>query len=998
MKHLKQRIRTAKRNIGAKILLLMVILFVPSTSVAPHHLTLPTNQLLPSIHPDSLQILKSKEKWQQEPSIIELTKLTDHQSSINMEKVEINVSTHKSPAFDGYNIFILDEEERTPPDFTLNVYRSLIVTNMEGELIKENDLISFPQNTWVLHVEFLNSTTLLYGTQKGAALWDIYKKTEVDLGWGYHGISHHEYEYNPINNTFFTFRAYITEINGTNYEFDMIEEYTPTGQLIWSLDTHSFISHTQWCPFRDTHKNDKYSGPVADLLHSNSLFFDVEEDVLYYHARNLNTFYKIDHKTGQVLWGLGEYGNFTLFDRHGNPRKNLFYHAHAVEKVDDNTFLLFDNDYHNQTNPNSKSSRILELQINETTMTANESWVWTAPPDYYSLIYGDADRLPNGNRLGTFGSGLHYYDDKDLIGPRLVEVSDDGQIMWELNIANPGNNSVFNVYRMERFRLSPILNSPPDILALSQDNVTVSWQTWYNFRAKRRMNGFYTLYLDGNPIETGTHVFDKFWRPTNLTANLGNLKSGDYNLTLALADEAGHLSTDSLNVSIVPFYLNREGPQTIYLGQENAFIQWKGRTSKPLLATINRNNTQLTSFIWNGSVISLDLNSFEPGTYFVTLNLFDNTKHVYNDGFLVTIYPVSTPTILSFPVDQSIIWNESRVLSWELFTPYQAYWNIFINDSLTTSGSWDNLSHILTWNVPILDEGRYNITLTVFNRFGHSNSRTTWLTVISPTPPVIATTPHQTEIQWGQKNTSLRWEIHGGTHWVLWKNGTEADSGAVTSTQIEVRIENWQRDWHPGTYNLTIQVTNEDGVTVTNTIRIRIWVNLGDAYADSIVRGFSMWYWDGENALGPPDGKFTRLYYGYGNGHVTLDMGLDEEIRDGKGVDFMVYARKGSYAVFVGNNLSAPLLIGNQTPPPLTLLGEGFGNTSFDLASADLVQARYIQVVYIAGEEVELDAVMAVYFNQPPKPASNLDRWRIPVFGGVLALFAIVILWVRKRK
>jgi len=899
-----------------------------------------------------------------------------------MEGVESNIISTDG-AFDGYNLFVLAEENLIDPIPFKYQNRPLIVTNMEGELIRGNDNFSFPIGTWVAHcAKFINSTTLIFLTEGGTTLWNIYDNTTAYLGfWG-----HHDFEYNSLNNTIFTFWYYTVEINGKPYSFDTILEYDLTGQLVWSLDTGSFMSHTQWCPFRDMFEG------AREIAHSNSLFFDAEEEALYYHARNLNTFYKIDHKTGRVLWGLGEYGDFTLFDRHGNPRENLFYHAHAVEKVDEDTFILFDNDYHNQTNPSNHRSRLLEITINETTMTANESWAWTAPLDYYSAAYGDADRLPNGNRLGTFGDGYHPASN---IGARLVEVNATGQIVWELNFPRT-EKFLYSVYRLERFRLTPILSSPPDIQALSTDDVLVSWQAWYNFRANRRMRGTYTLYLDGKPIEHGPHVFDKFWRPTSLTFNLGRLEAGDYNLTLALADEAGHLTTDSVIIRSVHIY--REGPQTVELGQKDALLHWKGDTLNPLLATITRNNTHVASFMWNGSVITLDLNSFEPGTYYVTLHLFNNTEPFYKDKFLATIYPAAAPSILSAPENQSLVWNASFVFSWELFDHTPAFWRIFVNDTLTTSAIWETQSYQLHWSVPTLDEGRYNVTLVVYDRADHQTSRTTWLTVVSPIPPVIATVPHQTEIQWGQKKVSLSWEIHGGTRWTLWKNGTAAYSGAVTSPRIEVRIESWQRDWCPGMYNLTLQVADEDSTAATHTSWIRIWVNLGDACADSIVLGLSMWYLDGENALGPPDGKFARLYLDYGNGHVTLDMGLEEEILDRRGVDFTVYARGGSYAVFVGNNLSAPLLVGNQTPPPLTLLGEGFGNTSFNLANTDLTQARYIQIVYLAGEEVELDAVEAVHFNHPPRPKSYLERWRFPLIGTILALSAIVVLWVRRRK
>ncbi|MFX0198767.1 MAG: aryl-sulfate sulfotransferase [Candidatus Hodarchaeota archaeon] len=979
------------RNDTVLILLLMMFILVSPTTITLHRSTPSINQLQTSINASKSQLLSPQERRLQEAAVIKSSNPTNHLASTNRDEVEINL-INKGVTFDGYNIFIIRRYSKVD-NF---VKQQLIVTNMAGEIIKEIDSISFPQNIWKFWtnltpaVKFINSTTLIYGTDEGVVLWNIYNATAINLGF----FSHHELEYNPINNTIFTFQKYTQVIEGKEYRFDSIKEYNTNGQLVWSLNTRSFISHKQWCPYKDLIVNDA-GEEVADITHSNSLFFDPEEDVIYYHSRNVNTFYKIDHKTGQVLWGLGEYGNFTLFDRHGNQRKTLFYHAHAVEKMDEDTFILFDNDKHNQTNPENPQSRLLEITINETTMTAHESWSWTAPPAYYCKSLGDADRLPNGNHLGVFGS---IWDPNSDIGIRLIEVNETGDIVWELNFENT-EKFRYTVGRLERFRLSPILNSPPDIKKTTMDDVMVQWQTWYNFRTTRQMPGSYMLYLDGIPIENGTHVFDKFWRPTNLTFNLGNLNVGDYNLTLVLADEAGHITTDSLNLSITEFYLEREGPLTFELGQKSEFIKWKGGTTYPLLVNITRNNTQLTSFVWNGSVITLDLNEFKVGRYIVSLQLFDKTELIHEDRFLVTIYPAVAPVIHSFPADQSLMWNDSCVLSWELFDHVPASWSIFVNDTIMASGIWETPSYQLYWNVPVLDEGRYNVTFVAYDFASHWIAQTTWLTVYSPSPPIIATGFHPIEIQWGQENASLSFEVHGGTRWKLWKNGTAVYSGEVTSPRIGVLIENWdQEDWRPGTYNLTLQVTDESGAAVTRTSWIVVFVNFGDSYADSVVTEASMWYWDGDNALGSPDGQYTSLYTGYGNGHVTLDMGLDEEILDGKGEDFTVYSLKGKYAVFVSNNLSTQLLVGNQVFSPLILLGEGVGNTSFDLESAGLDQARFIQIVYLTGENVQLDAVMALHYNHPPKPLANSANWKFLVSGVILSLLVLLVVWIRKRK
>jgi hypothetical protein len=283
-------------------------------------------------------------------------------------------------------------------------------------------------------------------------------------------------------------------------------------------------------------------------------------------ARNVNTFYKIDHKTGEVIWGLGEYGNFTLFDKSGKNRDNLFYHAHAVKKIDENTFILFDNDLHNQSKRFNHRSRILEIEINESTMTANESWSWAPGKHYFCWIWGDANRLPNGNRLGIFGDFNHPDTD---IGARIVEVNGEGDIVWEMNFP-PTNDTYYGVYRTERFRFSPILDSPENFEVYPTEMKGITWQAWNNYRSNIRMKGSYTLYFDNQPIYSSNFFFERFWKPTNLTFNLGGFNPGYYNLTLIVTDENGQMTTDSVDISVLPLTVKSEATTTTTLIRSRA--------------------------------------------------------------------------------------------------------------------------------------------------------------------------------------------------------------------------------------------------------------------------------------------------------------------------------------------------------------------------------------------------------------------------------------------
>ncbi|MFX0087241.1 MAG: aryl-sulfate sulfotransferase [Candidatus Hodarchaeota archaeon] len=855
--------------------------------------------------------------------------------------------------FEGFNLFIFQsydlEEEKHNFD--------IVITDMKGNIVRNLDLgPSYPRNA-----RFINSTTIIVGDLNGEIiLFDIYtNKTKIVNVPPFH----HDVEYNPVNNTFFILRRYDINVLGSIYRFDTIDEFDASGQLIWSLDTRSFISTDQWCPYHD------YSYEVRDLTHSNTIFFDVEEDILYYNSRNLNTFYKIDHKTATVIWGLGEYGDFSLFNLKEQECEALFYHGHAVEKVDDNRFILFDNDYHNQSNSENRRSRIVEITINETDMTARESWSWTATQDYYSEIWGDADLLPNGNRLGTFGT---YYRFGTNIGARLVEVNNDSQIVWEMNFPR-SSEYLYGVYRMERFRLAPILNSPSDLVIIapgsSSDEIFVNWQTWYNFRSKNKMEGTFALFVNNILVDSNNFIFNSFWRSKNLTFSLGHLTYGDYNLTLIVTDEAGHSSSDSLNISVVPFTINRYGELITEYGKPNNIIQWSGTTSSPYIVNITTDGVLYNSFLWDGSNFSLDLNLLGIGVHSVTLEINNVTDVLYEEQFWVTVVDSTKPLIINQPLDMTLAYNDSMVLHWEASDNFPSYWRIYVNDVEIEANPWNSEFLNLNWSIPLLNEGIYNLTFAVYDLLHRVTSATTWITIIPPSIPIIADYPRETNFYWDQRNIILTWEVHGANSWILWKNKSSIFSGTLFQNHIVIQIDSWKSfNWLPGAYNLTLSVKNENEYIIAHTTWIDIIFIIGDPYANSVV--LSLASLNANNALGSPDGDVAQIFVDYGNGYLTLDMGENEEILNEAGNDFTIVAKGGEYLVSAGND-----------PSSLIQLGSGNGNASFDLSTGALEVARYVKVETSTDDNVVLDAIIAVNYNkvdsEPPTiiGPEDFDVW-----------------------
>ena len=430
-----------------------------------------------------------------------------------------------SDHFEGYNLFVV--ERHSTSDWEI-INRTMFITDLDGRIYFEREMLTYgalADNA----AEFINSTTILYAELGHAKLWNIETNTTTQFNFS----GHHDIERNYANDTYFVLHGYVIEIGGEEYLYDKIVEYSPEGDLIWEVDTIDFVNVSQWCPFEDMESG------FRDITHFNSVFYDEMEDTLYLNSRNLNTIYKIDHKTGEVLWGLGEHGNFTLYNIYGNQQDIMFYHGHALEKISDNKFLLFDNDFHNQTNANNLHSRLLEITIDEDKMQANVSWEWISPQDYFSGWWGDCDILPNNNMLGVFGSTSHI--DTDL-GARLVEVNREHDIVWESSFPKVGDD-VFGVYVMERVRFAPIVSDPRFIDTIN--STYLEWDIWYNFRSKTEFTGTYYINIDEVTVETGQIVFPRFWQSLQIQYSVDEITAGTHNISLIVSDEAGHLSNES---------------------------------------------------------------------------------------------------------------------------------------------------------------------------------------------------------------------------------------------------------------------------------------------------------------------------------------------------------------------------------------------------------------------------------------------------------------------
>jgi hypothetical protein len=336
--------------------------------------------------------------------------------------VPVKIETYGS-AWDGYLAYPLTD--------TISPIQNnyIVVMNTNGEVVR---LLNNTRERYRDSIKYVAQDKLMVEGNGGTDIrgvptlfWNpITNATEYFPGVG----GHHDIEYNPVSHTFLALRDHILTIGTARVIFDTIVEFDATGGVLWTWDSANYFSYpTQVCPCNDTARG------TVDFTHSNSLEWDIQANVIYLNIRNLNTFCKIDKTTSSLIWCVGEHGNFDLRDANGKHVSSLWYHSHHVVQVAPDVFSMFDNDFHNTTSTRTcgvddeAHSRMLEVTVNEHDMTASVTWNWTGPRQYYSTAFGAVDRLPNGDRLATFGTPDHSW--VNSTGAVLVEVNPSGQVV-----------------------------------------------------------------------------------------------------------------------------------------------------------------------------------------------------------------------------------------------------------------------------------------------------------------------------------------------------------------------------------------------------------------------------------------------------------------------------------------------------------------------------------------------------------------------------------------
>jgi hypothetical protein len=224
--------------------------------------------------------------------------------------------------------------------------------------------------------------------------------------------------------------------NGTVLESIVQEVDVETGRVLFdwrALDHVALAESHEEVP--------EEAEEIFDHFHVNSVDIDDDGNLLV-SARHTDTVYKLDRRTGEVLWRLG--GKRSDFSLGPGAR---FGAQHDARRQPDGTLTLFDNSNPPQTR---KQSRAIRLRLDMGAMRATLVDAVRHPLGLSSDSQGNAQALPGGGMSVGWGSQ-----------PYLSWFTASGELGFGAHFPEDTDN--YRAYR------SPWVGSPPGRPAVSVD-------------------------------------------------------------------------------------------------------------------------------------------------------------------------------------------------------------------------------------------------------------------------------------------------------------------------------------------------------------------------------------------------------------------------------------------------------------------------------------------------------------------------------------------------
>ena len=617
-------------------------------------------------------------------------------------------------------IFMAPFGENVTPNGPFKHY--LMVLDSTGQVVKHNLLPQQENGYKGYHFKSETNGNLSFMTRKESQELD---GTVYRIDTSFNIINTFKDTVNPYRRVRY-YAAHHLLPNGNTlllkYDFKYVDmtKYFPAGEpngatlqgLLQEIDKDNNVVF-QWQSLDYIPVSDTYNplAPAIEYFHPNSLAYDRDGNILV-SARNLCAIVKINRNTGEIMWTLGGKSNdFTFINENEANAPTYFSYQHDIRVMPNGNITLFDNG--RQHSP--PYSRAVEYELDEVNMTCKLVYEHRNTPDIYADIFGNFQRLPNGNNFIAWGNSSVNG------GIALQELNQDGEIELELKFPEkvvsqfiykspwPVCPIVGNITKYEMLELNTYDFNTNE----NRTGISITWNNLTAFIYNRMTIQKYDC-SPLNPVFVGKLPIVLPYRFVLKPRDISNC-NGTLNINL---NEYG---TTYKPENLIVYFRQEEGAgtfiplETEYKSENNQLtvnITLPGGEfilGRPDISTIP--NSPFLIFPDDNSMPNA-LNplvlSWNPKGYFTNSQIQISNNEEFTD-----LMVDSETNLISYKIDNPEsnarkYWrvrcgNDAGWGEWSdirIYTPSLPYLNV-----ITPNGGevWDTLSHVIRWDYNVLD-------------------------------------------------------------------------------------------------------------------------------------------------------------------------------------------------------------------------------------------------------------------------------------------------------
>ncbi|MFX0124722.1 MAG: DUF2341 domain-containing protein [Candidatus Hodarchaeota archaeon] len=508
-----------------------------------------------------------------------------------------------------------------------------------------------------------------------------------------------------------------------------------------------------------------------------------------------------------ILWSVTDlfpanysvYRNGTIYDT-GSWTDSVFVWLDGLEQGIHNFTCIVENVY-GKTSSDEVWIRVLPSTPDTTppSISSPEDISFEEGSIGYSIIWkGSDDRSPWWASVRK-NTTLIY--DKAWIGND-IEISLDsvikGLYIYNCTLFDEAGNSVYDIVWVNvteaGLDIDPPVIVPPASIEFEEGTVG---------------HILYWICFDNHPyaytirINDTDEIFNP-WHGENVTYSVDHLPVGTWDVNLTLYDLARNSASSSVIVTVNPEAPDVTPPTVsqpakLIIAENTAgTIIWEVDDKYPNRYTITRNGTLVyEQNYWISGIIQYHYTSLPPGTWVFTLTVWDVAGHSTAGMAIVEVLPTGEADTLPPTISQiqDVVFTHGTTNNYiiaYLFDVHPQSYSISIDtDTIIVEHTWTSPNIKVEFCLDGLMIGSYDITISAWDTYGNTASRSVSVTVQGDIdPPVIVHLPDITVEE--NINVTLTWQVSDETpsHYELitLPEGDIDQSGSWSSPSIEIVI------------------------------------------------------------------------------------------------------------------------------------------------------------------------------------------------------------------